>query len=347
MVAITSRRTAAARVKHVYLLVAAFAIVIGLPPPAHAEVTEVRLAEQFGLPYLPLEVVKKYRLIETAAEKAGLGALKVTWARFGSGAAMNDALLSGDLDFASGGVAPLLKIWDKTKGTADVKGVASLGSMPMYLNTTNPQVRSIKDFGEHDRIALPAVKVSIQATVLQMAAASAFGRAESSKLDAATVGMNHPDAMAALLSKRTEITAHFGNPPFQELELEHGNVHTVLNSYDVLGGPSTLDVLYGAAKFQRNNPRVYNVVVAALRQAMAIINADMKGAARLYVEEERSKLDPDLIYKILTNTNFVFTTTPRGVMRYADFMHGSNAIKNMPITWKDVFFDQVHDEPGS
>lgn len=219
MVAIRRRLKATACAANPCLAMAVFVVAIGIAAAAHAEVTEVKLAEQYGLPYLPLEVVKKYRLIEEEAEKSGLGALTVTWAKFGSGAAMNDALLSGRLDFASGGVAPMLKIWDKTRGTIDVKGVVSLGSMPMYLNTNNPKVRSIKDFGEQDRIALPAVKVSIQAIVLQMAAAKALGEADSSKLDAMTVSMKHPDAMAALLSNRTEITAHFGNSPFQELEL--------------------------------------------------------------------------------------------------------------------------------
>jgi NitT/TauT family transport system substrate-binding protein len=260
---------------------------------------------------------------------------------------MNDALLSGRLDFASGGVAPMLTIWDKTKGNVDVKGVASLGSMPMYLNTNDPKVRSIKDFGEQDRIALPAVKVSIQAIVLRMAAVKAFGEADSSKLDAMTVSMRHPDAMAALLSNRTEITAHFGNSPFQELELQHANVHTVVNSYDVLGGPTTLDVLYGTEKFHRENRRVYNAVIAALREAMVIINADRLAAAKVYVEEERSKLDPGFIQRILSNADFVFTTTPRGIMRYADFMHGIDAIKNKPASWKDVFFEEIHDESGT
>lgn len=124
-------------------------------------------------------------------------------------------------------------------------------------------------------------------------------------------------------------------------------MHRVLNSYDVLGGPTTLDVLYSTEKFHRENRRVYNAVVAALRQAMTIINADRKAAAKVYVEEERSKLDPAFVQQILSNADFVFTTTPRGVIRYADFMHGINAITNKPASWKDVFFEEIHDESGT
>ncbi len=73
---------------------------------------------------------------------------------------MNDAIISGNLDFASGGVGPLLTIWGKTRTNLGVKGVAALNSMPLYLNTINPNVKTIKDFTDKDRIALPAVQES-------------------------------------------------------------------------------------------------------------------------------------------------------------------------------------------
>src|SRR5262249_54118696 len=137
---------------------------------AIAEVREISIAQQFGVPFLPLIVMRNGKLIERHAEKLGVGPLKVTWNTFGSGADMNVALISGTLDFASGGVAPVLKIGDRTRGNLAVKGVASLGSLPLYLNTINPKVKTLRDFTSADRIALPAVRVSIQALVLQMAA---------------------------------------------------------------------------------------------------------------------------------------------------------------------------------
>jgi len=315
-------------------------------PGAQAEPKEIRVAQQFGVNYLPLLVMKKYQLIEKQAEKAGLGAVKVSWTQFGSGSAMNDALLASNLDFASGGVGPLLKIWDKAKGQFDVKGAASLGSMPMYLSTVNPAVKSVKDFTAKDKIALPAVKVSIQAIVLQMASARAFGDAQFDKLDGLTVSMKHPDAMAALLSRTTEVTAHFANSPFQEQELQTAGVHRVLSSYDLLG-PSTLNSLYTTAKFHDSSPRAYAAVLAALKQAMEIINRDKKNAAEVYVAEERSKLTPEFVQKILADPNFVVTSTPQGIMKYAEFMHRVKAMRNMPASWKDVYFAEIHGESGS
>ncbi len=92
--------------------------------------------------------------------------------------------------------------------------------MPLYLNTRNPAIKSIKDFTEKDRIALPAVKVSMQAIMLQMAAAKEYGENNYTKLDGLTVSMAHPDGVAALMSGASEITAHFTSPPFQFRELK-------------------------------------------------------------------------------------------------------------------------------
>ena len=154
-----------------------------LSPAVRAELAEINVAQQYGIGYLSLMMMEEQKLIEKHAKAAGLD-VKVNWAKFAGGNVMNDALLSGSLQFASGGVGPLITIWAKTKGNLDVKGVAALDSMPLYLNTRNPNVKSVKDFTEKDRIALPAVKVSVQAVTLQMAAEKAFGEGQHGKLDA-------------------------------------------------------------------------------------------------------------------------------------------------------------------
>ena len=96
--------------------------------------------------------------------------------------------------------------------------------------------------------------MSIQAVTLQMAAEKAFGEGQQDKLDPLTVSMSHPDAQTALLSRQSEITAHFGSPPFQYQQLEKPGIHTVLNSYDVLGGPATFNVVWTTTKFRDENP---------------------------------------------------------------------------------------------
>src|SRR3989440_4894101 len=240
--------------------------------PACAEMAEIAVAQQYGIGYLPLMLMEEKRLIEKHAKAASVD-VKVSWAKFAGGNVMNDALLSGNLQFASGGVGPLVTLWSRTRGNLDVRGVAALNSMPLHLVTRNPNVKTIKDFGDTDRIALPAVKVSVQAVLLQMGAEQAFGAGQQNRLDALTVTMSHPDAIQALLSGQSEINAHFGSPPFQYQEVAKG-AHVVLNSYDVLGGPATFNVIWTTAKFRNDNPKLYDAFVKALDEAMGEINRD-------------------------------------------------------------------------
>jgi NitT/TauT family transport system substrate-binding protein len=311
-----------------------------------AEVSEISIAHQFGVAFLPLMVMRERKLIEKQAEKLGVASLQVKWSVFGSGADMNLALISRTLDFASGGVAPVLQVWDRTRGNLAIKGVAALGSLPLYLNTINPNVRTIKDFTASDRIALPAAKASIQALLLQMAASRAFGDDKYASLDPLTVSVTHPQALAALLSG-TEITAHFAASPFQDQELKDPRVRRVLNSYDVLGGPATLNSIYATSQFRADNPKIFGAVIAALREAMVLINRDKAWAARIYIEGEKSKLDPEFVRAIISNREVNFTVAPQGFMKFADFMFKTKMIKDRPSSWKDVFFPEVHAEGGS
>ena len=313
---------------------------------AHAqEATQIRIAKQYGISYLPITVMEEKKLIEKHAKEQGLGDVKTEWLRFSSGTAMNEALISGSLDMASGGVGPLVTIWARTKGNMDVKGVAAINSMPLYLNTTNPNVKTLKDFTDNDRIALPAVKVSIQAVTLQMAAEKALGKYDA--LDHLTVSMSHPDATNALLSGQSEITAHFGSPPFHYTQLENPKVHRVLTSFDVLGGPATFNTVWATTRFHDQNPKLYKAFLGALEEATSWINAEKKNAASLYIKAENSKLSQEFVEKILNDPENIYTTTPSNVMKYAEFMHKVGSIRNMPASWKDIFFPEIHDKKGS
>jgi NitT/TauT family transport system substrate-binding protein len=323
---------------------AVLAVVVGLAAaPVAAETDTIRIAEQFGIGYLPLQVMRQHGLIEKHAEALGLE-LTTEWLQFSGGSAMNDALLSGSLDLASGGVGPLLTIWDRTNGSLNVKGVAAINSMPLYLNTNDPDVRSIEDFNDQDRIALPSVKVSIQARTLQMAAEQAGMPYDA--LDDITVSMPHPEGVAALTSE-TEITAHLTSPPFQYQELADPKIRRVLSSYDVLGGPSTFNVVYAPASFRDDNPKAYQAFVDALNEAMEMIYEDAAAAARVYIEQSNSKEDPTTIQKMIDDPEIRFTTAPQNTMKYAEFMHKVEAIRNLPESWKDYFFEDIHHLEGS
>ena len=314
---------------------------------AQREVEKVVIARQPGIQFLPVIVMEGNKLLEKHLKLAGLGDVPVSWFTFAGGAETNNAILSGSAHFAMGGVPPLLTLWDKTRGNVDVKGVAALSSYRFYLNSRNPGVKSIKDFSDKDRIALPGVKVSMGAVVLQMMVAGAYGMENFDKLDHLTVSMSFPDGMAALFNPQSEITAHFASPPFHYHELKQAGVHKVMDSYDVLG-PATTNVIFTTAKFRDQNPKTYAAFLAALDEAMQLIKSDKKTAAEIYLRisnDKRTTL-PEML-DMLNDPEIIFTATPFNTMKWVDFMYRVKSIKTKPDTWKDLFFPNIHNLSGS
>src|SRR5436853_3400515 len=238
-----------------------------VPKIASAEANTVRVAKQFSVAYTQYRVMQDLKLIEKHAKAAGLG-ITTEWATFRSSDVMNDALISGSVDFVSLGIPGIITIWSKTKGTPnEVKGVMGLNAAPLMLLVRDPAIKSLKDFKENHRIALPAVKVSNQAIILQMAAAKEFGESKWNALDHLTVSMSHPDATAAMLGGPSEITANFSSPPFQYRQLKNPNVHVVLKSSDIVPGGVSFNVIATTTKFRAENPKLYGAFLAALREA--------------------------------------------------------------------------------
>lgn len=326
---------------------AAAALLAAASASATAEIKVVHIAQEYGISYLPLMVMQEQHLLQKQAKAQGLGDIEVKWSKFAGGNVMNDAILSGDLQFASGGVGPFVTLWSKTRGNIDVKAICAMNLMPLLLTTRNPNVKSIKDFTDKDRIALPAVKVSIQAITLQMAAEKAFGPGQQNRLDKLTVTQSHPDGMAALLSGRGAIDAHFTSPPYQYMELARPGIHTVLNSYDVTGGPHTFNLTWTTQKFAKENPKTFEAFFKAFQQAIDFINHDKKAAAELYARVNKSKEPVSFFEKILNDPDVQFTTTPKNVMKYVDFMYRVGLIKVKPASWKDMFFPNIQGADGS
>ncbi|WP_437891653.1 ABC transporter substrate-binding protein [Phytobacter sp. V91] len=317
----------------------------GISASALAE-GKISIAQQFGIGYLILDVVRDQQLIEKEGKKEGLD-IEVEWRTISGATGMNEALLSGALDVASAGVPPLLTLWDRTKDKQNVKAIASLGSMPNYLLSNNPAVKSIKDLSDKDRIAVPAAGVGFQSRTLQIETAKLYGDSDFKRFDKISVSLPHPDASAALIAGGSEITTHFSSPPFQYQALEHSNVHKVLSSYDVLGGQATFNVLYTTQKFHDENPKTYKAFYRALAEAAKIINADKNAAAETYIRVEKSRLPLSLVQKIVNDPEISFTISPERTGVYAEKLQELGVLKNKAASWKDYFFNEAWENPGS
>jgi NitT/TauT family transport system substrate-binding protein len=340
-----SRSTPWKRVSAIACLLA----LLGMASGACAEVTRLKIGRAISVGYLPIMVLEDQRLMEKHARAAGLGDVTIEYAALSGGAALNDALLSDSLQIASGGVPPFLLLWGRTQGNIAVKGLSPFNSLPLHLNTNDPKIRSIKDFGPDDRIAVLTSKSSVQAILLQMEAAKVFGKDQYTKLDAQTVSMPLADAATQLISGQGgHITSDFTVPPFSYRELAAPGVRTILTSEDVLGGPGTYTVAYTTSAFHDANPKLCAAFVAALGEAISIINRDRKLAGDIYLRISKTNAARDIVDRMLSDPSITFEQTPHGIMKFAEFMHSIGTLKVAPATWKDLFFPgAIHSLPGT
>jgi len=313
------------------------------------EVSSIVMVSQHGLPYLPLMVMGTLQLVEKHAGKLGIASLKPDYKSLGGTQSLIDALLSRQMDFGVTGVPGLATLWDKTAGTAyEIRALSAVQSMPFMLVTNRPSIRTLKDFTDQDRIAVPAIKVSSQAICLQMAAAKEWGDDQYARLDAYTITRSHPDAAVSVMSKGTEINSHYSVAPYYYYELASAGVHTVLKSYDTLGGPGTNGVMLMTKKFRDANPKVTQAVYAALSEAEDFINKNPGEAAQIYIKTTNEKRsNQEEMIKFIADPDNIWTTMPQQTMTFAGFMHKVGTMKRQPSSWKDLYMPECHELAGS
>jgi len=317
-------------------------------PNAHAEANNVRLSHGYGILYLPLMVMRDQQLLEKHAKKLGLGDVKTSWLSLDGGNVINDAMLSGNLDIAGTGAPGFITLWSKAQGIprSEVISLGAMSTSALSLVTINPAVKSVKDFTPKDKIAIPGIKTSLAAVVLQMAAAKTFGIENYAKLDPLTVSLSHPDATNALLSGKTEITAHFSTPPFSYQEAKDPKITRVLNSPEVLGN-ITLDVVFAPKFFVEANPKTTQAFMEAQEEANAYIVANKKGAAETYLRVSKLTMTVAEVEAMLADADTQFSTTPKGMMDYVLFMDKAKTIKTKPGKWSDMFVPAFQSRKGS
>jgi NitT/TauT family transport system substrate-binding protein len=315
--------------------------------PTRADVKQVRFVRQLGLGYLQFYIMEDQKLVEKQARAMGLGEVTTNYRPLGNPTAMVDAILSGNADFAGIGLPPFLTMWDKTLNAARVKAVVAMNREPAYLLTRNPSIKSIRDFTDKDRIALPAPKTSVQAIMLEMMAEKVLGPGKHDVLDHLTVGMSHPDGTVALLGGRSEITSHFTSPPFQYQQLQNPEIRKVLSSYDATDGPNTFSVVAMPSGWREQNPQTYKAIFAALQEANEFIAKRPREAAEIFIRIEHVKLTVEFVESLIKNPEFSYDPAPQNVMKIVSFMNRIGRLKNMPASWKDLFFSEIHDLVGS
>jgi len=313
---------------------------------ARAELSEITIAQQFGVSFLPLMLMERDGLIEKHAKAAGIE-VKTNWQKVAGPSVINDGLLSGNVHFGAVGAPSLVTLWSKTKSNVGVKGMAAMTSYPLYFVTRNPDLKSLKDLSAKDKIAVPSVKISTQALMLQMAAADLLGQASYQKFDELTVSLAHPDALIALTNNTSGVNAHFSTSPFYEAEMKLPGARVLTTSYDILGGRASALVVITTSKFHDANPKVYKAFLDAEKEAIDAINKDKKKAAQDYLDiaqDRKSTLDE--IFNVINDKDYAYTLLPEKVFKTAVFMGKVGTVKDPPAKWQDLFFPDIHSLPG-
>jgi NitT/TauT family transport system substrate-binding protein len=305
------------------------AVLLTLSAPALAETTKLRITRPLDLSMLPLLVMEHEHLIERVAEAMNLGTVTVAW----NTAAKPDApaeLISGQADFVTVDLASFLLAADASAGTAtEIRGIGAVAQRPYVLVTRNDAVRTIRDFNNTDRIAVPDVKASGPAVMLEMAAAQEWGAEHYNKLDSLLVARPDEPAALALLSGKGDIDAHFSRTPYADGELADPKVHRVMDSFDI-AGPHSSGVLATTSQFRAANPTMSAAILSALEQADDFIKKNLEDLTDMIG-------DPDLVY----------TAAPAGEMRVAEFMHRIGRLKHQPASWREWFLPEAKDLPGN
>jgi NitT/TauT family transport system substrate-binding protein len=328
-------------------LASVFAACLGgaAAPATAAETNEFHIARQPGLVYMQAILMEEGKLVEKHAAALGLADIKVKYSIITSGGVMTEALLSNSIDMAITGVSNMLLAWSKTNG--GVKSVAGMAGVPFRMLTRNPGVKSIKDFGPNDRIAVPTIRVSMQAMMMGIALEQAFGPGQHGRLDSNQVQLGHPEALQALLNPQHEVNSHFSIPPFQDIAMKSPLVHTVFMSSEVLGGPATVSNCWASQRFVEANPIKIRAFIAALDEASDMVANDPKTAAEIYLANTKEKISVDELVAVMKQPGAVFSATPRRSMLWAEYMHRIGLVKQKPASWKDYTFPNIQDRNGS
>lgn len=316
-------------------------------PALAQEKTEITITRQPGIVYLASHVMEKQNLIEKQAAKLGLKDLKVNWVNLSGGGAQTDALLAGSIDAVNTGVGNLLLLNDRTKG--GVKAIVASSALPLALISRDPRIKTLADIKPSDRIAVPTVKVSTQAILLQMAAAKMYGDKDYARFDANTVQLGHPDAFGAMTNPNSEITSHFAAPPYQFRELKSiPGAHIVVQSQDIIGSPLTQSQFFCTTKFADANPRAVQAIMAATLEAQAFIREHTADTVKIYKEVTHDPTsDEDLLSYLKEPMMMEFNPQPQGVMKFAQHLYKIGTLKTEPQSWKDYYLPVAHNLPGN
>ncbi len=334
--------------RKVFATVAGGAALLAAPARVRAQTPlKVSFVQQRGLLYIPVDLMVSGGILQQEATKLGLGKIEATATALSGPGPIIDALLSGAADYGTAALPSLLTLWEKTHGTAnETRAVGTVSNGAMTLYTINPNVKTIADFTESDRIAVPTVRLSFNSMMLQMAAEQQWN--DPFRLDHLTVALGHPDAVTALSGGygKASITAHVAVQPFTDRGLKIVGAHVVTDSRKVFGGPLTQITLLATKRTREKNPLLFKAVANALEESIRVANADKRAAAVLWKDVQKAPESIDDLVAQLNDPGFEFTSQPHRIAFFAAFLNRIGTMRAKVGDWKELFWETAHHQQG-
>ncbi|MBF7096230.1 ABC transporter substrate-binding protein [Alkalibacter mobilis] len=290
----------------------------------------VRIAEQFGIAYAPIQIMKHQKLIEN-----NLYGATVVWEQMANTTAIREAMVADKLDVGFMAIPPFLIGWDKGM---EWKIATGLSYVPVGLVTKNT-IGSLADFGTDDRIALPQPG-SVQHILLSMACKDELG--DAGILDNNLVTLSHPDGLNALMAGN-EVTAHFTATPYLETELESSEYDLLLDGREVFGQDFSFIVGVTTDAFYQGSPELYDAFVLSVQEAVDFINQNPQEAAAIL--SEYYDMTEEEILKHISSEKADYNTTAVGTRKFSDFMVEAGYLSKGyedpgDIIWEDVKYEE-------
>lgn len=284
------------------------------------------IAEQFGIAYAPLNIMKELGLLE---EK--LPGVSIEWKQFGGPTAIREGMLNGEIDFGFMGISPVLIGIDNGM---DWKYATGISSNQVAIVTDRPELNSLSDFTPEDKIAILSPGCT-QHVLLCMLAERELSDAHC--LDNQTVSMSHPDAANALISD-TEIAAHVATPPYIQEELSHG-MHIIADGEDIMGEPFTFISGVAMKSFHESHRDWYDAFIEALEESIDYINNNKEEAASLLAPVYG--ITKEELLEQMSYNGTIYSTELSGVEKMSQAMEETGFIKKAPA-FTDIIFDNVN-----
>ncbi len=265
---------------------------------------ELQIAEQFGLAYAPLVVIKEKSMMQDHG-------VQVEWIQLNNASAIREAMLSSHLDIGFMGIPPYLIGKDNDMGWEVFTG---LTKAELALVSNNEDINALTDIERQDRIILPQPG-SIQHILLAMAAEKEFGDAQY--FDEQLLSMSHPDGLQALKNSKDPVLL-FTAPPYVAMALQEPKFQKVLTGVDAFGGPFTFIVGVASETAWREKKSQIDIFQTVLREAILWMEQYPEDAADLLAPYYQITHQEMMNY--LQSGELVYALDVQGMERFQEFM---------------------------